>query len=139
MWHELLDRFGYAAVEPPGLARPPSQLRIRALRPADDAGPAAVIDILEEWATGGDPDGLGVEEDDCHLQAASWHAQIAQGGDVGAERIDLQRAKPRPLIIHRHPFGEPNEVRVPAAPLLVPARWVAHVERLIFIHLHGPG
>lgn len=97
-----------------------------------------MIDILEAWATGGDPDGLGVEGDDCHLQAASWHAQIAMPGDIGAERIDLQRAKPRPLIIHRHPLGEPNEVRVPATALLVPARWVAHVERLIFIHHHGP-
>ena len=134
LWHDVLDSFGYGFVEPPRGTEGVSDLSIRAVRPVDYIGPSGVIDVFEAWAVGEDPDGLGLTDDDCHLHAASWHAQIAPTGDIGAERLDLQRTKPRPLLVHRHPFGEPNGVRLPDASLLVPARWVEHVEEVIYDH-----
>ena len=98
-----------------------------------------MIDVAELWAAGDDPDGLGTEEEGCYLRAASWHAQIEAPGDTGAERLDLDRTKPRALMIHRHPFGEPNAVRRPAAGLLVPARWLEHVEGLIYEGFRADG
>lgn len=91
-----------------------SELRVRAVRPQHYGGPAAVIDVHELWVSGSDPDGLGLEHEGCHLLASSWHAQITATGDLGAERLDLDRAKTTALVIHRHPHGEPNEVRVRA-------------------------
>ena len=93
-----------------------------------------VIDVFEAWAVGDDPNGLGITIDGCHPHAASWHAQVTATGDVGADRVDLHRAKPRPLLIHHHPFGQSNEVRISAASLFVPARWVEHVETVIYTH-----
>jgi hypothetical protein len=50
---------------------------------------------------------------------------------TGADRLDVDRRKPRELMVHRHPLGEPNDSRVPAAPLVAPERWIEHVEALI--------
>ena len=138
LWHDVLDAFGYEPADPrPGAGA--AELRVRAVRPVIYGGPAAVIDVAELWAAGDDPDGLGTEEEGCHLRAASWHAQIKAPGDTGAERLDLDRTKPRALMIHRHPFGEPNAVRRPAAGLLVPARWLEHVEGLIYEGFRADG
>lgn len=136
LWHDVLDAFGYELADPrPGAGA--AELRVRAVRPVRYGGPAAVIDVAELWAVGGDPDGLGVEGEGCHLRAASWHAQIEAIGDAGAERLDLDRTKPSALIIHRHPLGQPNSVRHPASGLLVPARWLEHVEGLIYDAFHA--
>lgn len=86
-----------------------------------------VIDIVELWLSGADPDGLKLVMHGCHLFAAGWHAQIAQD-ESGAERLDVDRAKSRRLMIHRHPFGRPNDVREPDAPLLAPEAWMVRVE-----------
>jgi hypothetical protein len=135
LWHEVFDAFGYRLSDSrPGAG--PGELRVRAVRPASYGGPAAVIDVTEFWAAGADPDALGVEAEGCHLRAVSWHAQVEATGDVGAERLDLDRTKPRALGIHRHPLGEPNEVRLPAAGLMVPARWLEHVEEVIYDNFH---
>ena len=136
LWHDVLDSFGYRFAEPRRRTGNLAELSVRAVRPIDYIGPAAVIDVFEALVAGDDPDSLGVKDDGCHLHAASWHAQIAPTGDIGADRVDLHRAKPRPLAIHRHPFGQPNEVRLPAASLFVPARWVEHVEEVIYEHFH---
>lgn len=135
LWHDLLDTFGYGFVDPrPGAG--PGELRVRAVRPVAYGGPAAVIDVTELWVAGGDPDALAIEEEGCHPRAVSWHAQIDAASGVGAERLDFDRTKPRTLKIHRHPFGKPNEVRLPAAGLMVPARWLEHVEGLIYDNFH---
>jgi hypothetical protein len=81
---------------------------------------------------GRDPNGLGLELDDCHLFLSAWHAQlVADAGPHGAERLDVDRRKRPTLIVHRHPLGKPNSEREPAAPLKHPAAWIAHVELLI--------
>lgn len=119
LWHGVLDSFGYRFGDPrPGAG--PGELRVRAARPVAYGGPAAVIDVTEFWVAGGDPDDLTVNMEGCHVRAASWHAQIEATGDIGGERLDLDRTKPRALAVHRHPFGEPNDVRLPAAGLMVP-------------------
>jgi hypothetical protein len=38
------------------------------------------------------------------------------------------------LIVHRHPLGEPNHVRLPAAPLRHPNAWVQQLEELLAAH-----
>jgi hypothetical protein len=79
-----------------------------------------------------DPDGLRVEAEGCHLQGSSWNAQVDGERPEDAERLDVDRSKPRRLIIHRHPYGQPNEVREPAQPLAAPERWLQEVEEIVF-------
>lgn len=40
-------------------------------------------------------------------------------------------AKELALVVHKHPLGQPNRVRVAAAQLLSPERWVHQVEAVI--------
>jgi hypothetical protein len=51
-------------------------------------------------------------------------------GEEGAERLDVDRCKPSELIIHRHPFGSPNDERKPAGGLRAPEAWVQDVESI---------
>lgn len=132
LWHDELDSFGYRLADPPTADPRIGVLRIRAMRPRDYGGPAAVIDLTELWREGSDPDGLGLALEGCFLVAGSWHAQLATTGEAGAERLDLDRAKPARLVIHRHPYGFPNAVRMPAAPLIQPVQWLQHLEELIY-------
>ena len=137
-WRDELDGYGYV---PSDAARPASrlgELMVSAARPTTYGGPAARLDIRELWLPGRDPDGLGFEAQGCHLHVASWHAQILDRGTEGAERLDVDRRKPTDLFVHRHPFGEPNERRVPAAPLVAPERWIEEIELLILTLLEGP-
>ena len=53
------------------------------------------------------------------------------GGDVAAERLDLDRSKPRPLWLHRHPLGQPNEIKEPAENQSL-FGWFHKLERLIY-------
>lgn len=133
LWRELLcDDYGY---EEDYHTRPPAsrhELAFRAVRPGYSALPAIAVDIRELWMPGRDPHGLGLEDDDCFLSLAAWHAQlVAAAGAEGAERLDVDRRKQPPHITHRHPFGQANCKREPAAPLKHPAAWIAHVELLI--------
>lgn len=89
------------------------------------------MDIRETWLPGDDRD-LGITLHDCFLFSASWHAQVARdAGAVGAERLDVERSKSAALVVHRHPLGEPNDVRQPAAPLRHPQAWVTALEEVI--------
>jgi hypothetical protein len=136
LWFGLLvNDFGYD--EAP-LSRPPrssSELAIRAIRPRSGQVEAVVLDIREGWVLGSDSV-LGIEDDDCMLEVSSWNAQVmADSGDgTGAERLDVDRRKPKSLWVHRHPFGEVNDRREPAAPLRHPAAWLEHVEIVIAEH-----
>lgn len=82
---------------------------------------------------GADPDALGLEQHGCHIAGSSWHAQL-ESGDEKAERLDVDRFKPRNLTIHRHPFGSSNDERVPAADVPAPEAWVNHVETISAEH-----
>jgi hypothetical protein len=138
-WVDELDAYGYV-LEPPGrVAVSLAEIAVAARRPTTYGGPAAKIEVHELWLPGADPDGLALEGHGCHLHMASWHAQILEGGATGAERLDVDRRKPRELMVHRHPFGEPNERREPAAPLIAPERWVEHVEALILDRFDATG
>ena len=102
---------------------------IRARRRPDLGGPEAIIEVVEKWTEGPDPDGLGLEQHGCHLEASSWHAQLGPG-EQGAERMDVDRRKPADLILHRHPFGSPNDEREPERDMDAPEAWITHVEGL---------
>ncbi len=132
IWHALLcEDYGYKETQP---VRPPSsayELALRAVRPAWPPVQAVVFDVRETWLPGADPE-LGLTLYGCLLDTSGWHAQIVAGaGAKGAERLDVDRSKPRELWVHRHPFGQPNDVRLPAAPLKHPDAWVLRVEELI--------
>lgn len=130
-WCDELDGYGYALEAPGRRAAALGQVTLRAARPRTYGGPGVVVDVGETWALGSDPDGLGLELHGCFLLVSGWHVQIAPG-DAGAQRLDVDRRKPGGLAIHLHPYGRPNSVRVPAAPLGSPESWLEDVENLIF-------
>ena len=66
------------------------------------------------------------------MHGSSWNAQIDGERAEDAERLDVDRSKPRPLMIHRHPYAQPNEVREPAQHLAAPERWLQEVEEIVF-------
>ena len=129
-WTETLLAFGWD----PDLRfadRGGGQIRIRALRPERE-DPAVTLDVREHWAVGPDPDGLGLEAHGCHLRAAAWHAQLEGAPPaVHAHRLDVARGKARALIIHLHPHGSPNDVRVTRARLGSPGQWIVELEGLV--------
>jgi len=138
-WNDELDGYGYVLGPPGRAATQLAEMVVSARRPTTYGGPPAKIEVRELWVPGADPDGLDLEAHGCYLHTASWHAQIFDSGDTGAERLDVDRRKPRELIVHRHPLGEPNDRRDPAAPLAAPERWIESVEALILAILEGHG
>lgn len=135
LWLQLLcEDFGYEAE---ASARPPrsrDELVIRAVRPGLYPAEPVSVEVRETWQMGPDFE-LGIELHGCFLRAASWHAQIvADQGDEGSERLDVDRNKSSDLWVHRHPLGQPNDVRDPAAPLKHPDAWVKHLEDLVAEH-----
>jgi len=81
---------------------------------------------------GSDPDGLRLETEGCYMHGSSWNAQIDGEQPEDAERLDVDRSKPRRLMIHRHPYGYCNDVREPAEHLAAPERWFQEVEEIVF-------
>jgi hypothetical protein len=131
-WGRVIDLHGYL-VEPAGHAMGQfGEFALRARRPAPYGDPSVLLDVRELWLPGPDPDGLRQEAEGCHLQGSSWNAQIDGERPEDAERLDVDRSKPRRLIIHRHPYGQPNEVREPARRLAAPERWLQEVEEIVF-------
>jgi len=105
---------------------------LRARRPVLYGDPGVLLDVRELWLPGPDPDGLRLEAEGCHMQASSWNAQIDGERPEDAERLDVDRSKPRRLVIHRHSYGQPNEIREPAQRLAAPERWLQEVEEIVF-------
>jgi hypothetical protein len=132
LWHRVLcDDFGYEEVAPVRPPRSENELVIRAVRPPFEPVEAVAIDVRETWLPGDDPD-LGLALHGCFLTISSWHAQVnIETGTAGAERLDVDRNKSPGVRIHRHPLGESNDVREPAAPLKHPDAWVQHLEEVI--------
>jgi hypothetical protein len=116
-------------------AMPPGTLSFGATRTAviDGVESTVKVDVVEVWREGADPEGdWRLELDGCHLEVCSWHAQVGTGtGAAGAERLDVvaveDEAHPR---IHRHPYGQHNEVREPTG-MAVPDGWLNHLSRIL--------
>lgn len=102
-------------------------LHIRAARSALHGGPPTTIDIWEVWVLGIDLYAVMPALDGCHLHHCSWHAQIGGNTALHAERLDVDRSKPAPLVSHRHPHGQPNAVRQPTT-MSTPGAWLECVE-----------
>jgi hypothetical protein len=135
LWRQLLcEDFGYQEQAPGRLPRSRNEFVLRAVRPGFLPVEPVTVEIRETWRIGTDS-WLGIDLHGCFLLAASWHAQVVAGqGDEGSERLDVDRTKSQELWVHRHPLGEPNQIREPAAPLKHPDAWVQHVEELIAEH-----
>lgn len=131
-WSRVLDLHGYLLETAGRATTQPGELALRARRPDLYGDPHVLLDIRELWLGGPDPDGLRLENQGCHMQRISWNAQIDGEQPEDAERLDVDRSKPRHLMIHRHPHGQPNHVREPAPLLTSPERWLAEVEEIVF-------
>ena len=131
-WGRVVDLHGYL-VEPADHAMAQfGEFALRARRPVLYGDPRVLLDVRELWLPGPDPDGLRLEAEGCHLQGSSWNAQVDGERPEDAERLDVDRSKPCRLIIHRHPYGQANEVREPAQYLAAPERWLQEVEEIVF-------
>jgi hypothetical protein len=131
-WGGVIDLHGYL-VEPPDRAMTQlGEFALRARRPARYGDPNVLLDVREVWLPGPDPDGLGLKAEGCYMRGSSWNAQVDGERPEDAERLDVDRSKPRRLIIHSHPYGQPNEVREPAQHLAAPERWLQEVEEIVF-------
>jgi hypothetical protein len=132
-WSRVIDFHGYLLEAPPDRAITQlGEIALRARRPALYGAPNVLLDVRELWLPGPDPDGLRLEDEGCHIQGSSWNAQIDGERPEDAERLDVDRSKPRRLIIHSHPYGQPNEVREPAQRMTAPERWLQEVEEIVY-------
>ncbi len=129
-WEAAFELYGY---EPEEIRDLTTGFEIvHATRPATHGDPTIVVDVDELWLP--DPDPLQGSANRSYqaafLSKGSAHAQI-EPGDIGADRIDVgDPSKPPSLTIHRHPFGQPNHVRVPLSAIPVPAQWVHELEEI---------
>ncbi len=128
-WVNTLAAYGYereAANRIPGAGG--FELRMR--RSALLGAPEVIIKVSETWAIGPDPDGLGIDANGCHLVAATWQAVISQDPERrGEERLDLDRHDAYGNPLHRHPFGETNDVHTPASWPVPVGLWAYRVEQ----------
>jgi hypothetical protein len=131
-WGRVIDLHGYLVETADHAMGQFGEFALRARRPAFYGGPSVLLDVRELWLPGPDPDGLGLEEEGCYIQGSSWNAQVDGERPEDAERLDVDRSKPRRLIIHRHPYGQPNEVREPAQQLAASERWLQEVEEIVY-------
>ena len=131
-WCRVIDLHGYLVEAPDRAMTQLGEFALRARRPALYGDPNVLLDVRELWLPGPDPDGLRQEAEGCHLQGSSWNAQVDGERPEDAERLDVDRSKPRSLIIHRHPYGQANEIREPARRLAAPERWLQEVEEIVY-------
>jgi hypothetical protein len=131
-WGSVIDLHGYLVESPNRDMGQLGELALRARRPALYGDPTVLLDVHELWLPGSDPDGLRLEVEGCYMHGSSWNAQIDGERAEDTERLDVDRSKPRPLMIHRHPYAQPNEVREPAQHLAAPERWLQEVEEIVF-------
>jgi len=131
-WGRVIDLHGYLVEQPDRAMTQLGECALRARRPDPYGDPAVLLDVHELWLPGPDPDGLELEAEGCYMQGSSWNAQIDGERAEDAERLDVDRSKPRRLTIHRHPYEQPNEVREPAQHLAAPECWLQEVEEIVF-------
>ncbi|HEY6758844.1 MAG TPA: hypothetical protein VI318_05115 [Baekduia sp.] len=99
-----------------------------------------LLEVRERWAQGGDPlDDRRLEAEGCFLEVAKWMIQVADGGDRGAERLDvIPMGDDRHPRVHRHPFGETNDTRNAVPDLPVPEAWLRGVDDVLGGALSDP-
>jgi hypothetical protein len=115
LWVTELQDWGYEILTPTGADVVAGQLVVSGRRRRELGLPEVEVTVRQLWLPGRDPEGFSPLLEGCYLHSHSWHAQFdPAGGDVAAERLDLDRTKPRSLWLHRHPLGQPNEVKEPA-------------------------
>lgn len=131
-WCRVIDLHGYLMEQPSRATMQLGEFALRARRPAPYGDPTVLLDVHELWLPRPDPDGLELEAEGCYMHGCSWNAQIDGERPEDAERLDVDRAKPRDLMIHRHPYAQPNEAREPARHLAAPERWLQEVEEIVF-------
>jgi hypothetical protein len=132
VWAERLFDHGYELLEPVYAYDPGSTISIRARRAIAFGEPQVGVTIVETRAVGPDPN-LGLDEQGCHLLAASWDARIdLHRGDDGSERFEVDRTVHSELPLHRHPFGHPNDVRWAEPTVPAPEQWIQRVEDVAF-------
>ena len=133
-WLGACDAWGFE-IDPPFTAeslrdRAAGEVRFRATRAAViEADPVTVtLDVIESWHEGNAPDGdRRLEHEGCHVASLGWHVQLgSETGARGAERLDVGLRDDQHPRIHRHPYGEPNNCRIPAE-LPPPDAWLHHV------------
>lgn len=93
------------------------------------------LDVSEAWLEGNDPSGdWRLDDEGCHLGALEWHAQVGEdSGDQGGERLEVvPEEDDTHTRIHQHPYGEVNDVRLPAN-LAEPVGWL----NALNARLHG--
>ncbi len=139
-WLDELQGYGYVPRRPPPPRLLPTQFSFRVQRQPSAGPPGVTISIAEQWITAPAnrlPPGVP-ERGGFRPYAVSWHAQFAgheaEDGEL-AERLDLDPKKIQrnpELLIHRHPLGRPNEVRLPVESLPEPSEWIEDVERLVY-------
>jgi hypothetical protein len=130
-WCRALDLHGYVVETPVRINARLEEVVLRSRRPAPYGDPTVLFDVRELWHPGKDPDELSLEAEGHYMQGASWNAQIDGNRPKNAERLDVDRSKSRSLIVHRHPYGQPNHVREPSR-LLSPERWLQDIEEIVF-------
>ena len=133
LWVAELQDWGYDIQRSRDNEVVEGELVVAARRWGELGLPGVEVTVRELWLPGRDPEGFSSQlVEGCYLHSHSWHAQFDRaGGDVAAERLDLDRGKPRGLWLHRHPLGEANEVRQPVRNQSL-FDWLDGLERLIY-------
>lgn len=139
-WIRACDVWGFE-IHPPfssatlgGLA--PGEVQFRATRKATVAGEHVEVslDVEEAWLPSDHPDGdWRLNDEGCHAGAVKWHLQVGTGTDdkhKNAERLEVAQEDATHPRIHRHPYGERNDVREPAE-FPVPEGWLSQVNAVL--------
>lgn len=130
-WCRALDLYGYIVETPVRINVQLEEVVLRARRPALYGDPTVLLDVRELWHPGKDHDDLSLDAEGHYIRGASYNAQIEGDQPENAERLDVDRSKSRSLIVHRHPYGQPNSVREPTR-FLSPERWLQDIEEIVF-------
>lgn len=127
-WLDALELYGYEA-DVSWLSTSMTGFEIHARRPQSYGAPEVSLAIGEVWRAGADP--ISTVQRSFHgayMEAGKAHAQVLSGQE-GAHRVDVgDPNKPPALTIHLHPFGKPNDVRLPLPAIPVPEQWIHTVE-----------
>jgi len=139
LWINACEAWGFDEIVPlfdeRGLAeRAPGEVSFCASRDAviDGRSVRVTLSVSEAWLPGDDPEGdHRLRAEGCHVPRLNWHLQVgAIAGDRGAERLDVGPEDDKHPRIHRHPYGQPNEIREPTE-LPPPDAWLHHANQVL--------